>query len=73
MESGAAGAALEQFQAGVALPALPRADLPLLQQRLTDAGPEVPGAAQPPRAVGGAQAGVPHLTCNTQQAPSLVF
>lgn len=61
-ESFAAGAALEQLQALVALTPLTRTDLALPQHRLADPSPEVAGAAQAVRAVRGAQAGVPHLT-----------
>lgn len=61
-KSVAAGAALEQLQAVVPLPAVSRANLPLPQHRLADACPEVTGAAQTVRTVWGAQTGIPDLT-----------
>lgn len=45
-ESVSAGAALEQLQAVVPLPAVSRANLSLPQHRLADASPEVTGTAQ---------------------------
>lgn len=60
-----AGAALEQLQPVAALAVVARADLSLPQHGLTDASPEVTGAAQTVGTVRGAQTGVPDLTCRT--------
>lgn len=56
-------APLEDLQAVGAFPPVPGTHLPFPQHRLADLGPEVPGAAQPGRAVRRAQAEVPFLTC----------
>lgn len=70
-ESFSTGAALEQLQAVVPLPAVSRANLSLPQHRLADASPEVTGAAQTVRTVWGAKAGISDLTWDTRPEGSV--